>query len=157
MLVTSADLSFIWGLIHWDRHCQHCNFRHAVNYGFEFYGARRLNGYMGNVQLSTTAKGKMKPPQNKVETDCGENRDLYLLCINTWWIVLSHGQWDSGLKSRSRQADESVLCHSCYFTVHPLTKRAFKHISKGKLKPRSLTSITPIKNSHKQRLSLANW
>lgn len=53
MLVTSLDLSFIRALIQWDRHCQKCNFRHAVNYSFEFCGAQRLNGYMGSVPYAS--------------------------------------------------------------------------------------------------------
>ena len=50
MSVTSLDLSVIWALIQWDRQCQDCNFGQVENYGFEFYGAQKLNGYMGNVQ-----------------------------------------------------------------------------------------------------------
>lgn len=52
MSLTSRDLSFIWALIQWDRHCQACNFRHVVNYSFEFCRAQGLNGLMGGVQYA---------------------------------------------------------------------------------------------------------
>lgn len=98
MLVTSLDLSFIWALIQWDRHCQDSNFRHVVSYSFEFYGTQRLIGYMGNVQnavYQSSSRQKKRPGHLKTKTDCEgqgrENLDLYLLCINTWWNVLRQG------------------------------------------------------------------
>lgn len=76
MLVTSLDLSFIWALIQWDRHCQDCNFRHVVNYSFEFYGAQRLNGCMGNVQYAIyQSGGKQKKRWNHLKT---KRRDGWL-------------------------------------------------------------------------------
>lgn len=165
MLVTSLDLSFIWVLIHWDRHCQHCNFRHAVNYSFKFYGAQRLNGYMGNVQLSTS-RGKQKKEEKKERMDEATSNYMRLTDCAGWcwresWSLPALYKYLMGcleagpvrLKSCNHLADESVWCHSCYCTVYPLTKRAFKHISNAKLKPRCLTSITAIKNSHRKTLS----
>ena len=67
MLVTSLDLSFIWALIQWDRYCQVCNFRHAVNYSFEFCGAQRLNGYMGNI-LYAIYQSSCKQKRNHLKT-----------------------------------------------------------------------------------------
>lgn len=49
MSVTSQDLSFIWVLIQWDKHCQESNFMPVVNYRCEFYVPSGLRGIGSNV------------------------------------------------------------------------------------------------------------
>lgn len=94
MLVTSLDPLFIQALIQLDRHCQQCNFRYAVNYSFKFCGTKRLNGYMGNVQNAiSNRRGTKKYIRQKLGVAVQARRilDLYLLRINTWWMVLRQG------------------------------------------------------------------
>lgn len=75
----------------------------------------------------------------------------YLMnCLEAGWVSLG------AEVTQSEGSDESVWCHSCYQTVHPPTKKAFKHISSTKSKPHCLTSIKPIKNSQRRKQSTFN-
>lgn len=75
----------------------------------------------------------------------------YLMnCLEAGWVSLR------AEVTQSEGPDESVWCHSCYQTVHPPTKKAFKHISSTKSKPHCLTSIKPIKNSQRRKQSTFN-
>lgn len=167
MLVTHLNLSFIWALIQGDSHCLKCNFRHVVNYGFEFCGARRLNGNMGNARVRPLPKqqctqrtlrlhlrtkwrdGRLRRT-SRVEWSLPAPCKYLMNCLEVGWVSLG------AEVTQSEGPDESVWCHSCYQTVHPPTKKAFKHISSTKSKPRCLTSIKPIKNSQRRKQSTFN-
>lgn len=159
MLVTHLNLSFIWALIQRDRHCLKCNFRHVVNYGFEFCGARRLNGNMGNILCARTIGSTREQSErtdgrlwrtSRVEWSLPAPRKYLMNCLEAGWVSLG------AEVTQSEGPDESVWCHSCYQTVHPPTKKAFKHISSTKSKPHCLTSIKAIRNSQRRKQSTFN-
>ena len=110
MVLTSLDLSFISALIQWDSHCQDCNFTHVVNYSLEFYGAQRLNGYMGHVPSTEGTTNKKRwswRHEWRWRTGQRESWSLpalykYLMkCLETWPVSLrvkviqSWGWWVS--------------------------------------------------------------